>query len=356
MRILVSVFLAVGALCSLQLLAPAVARGRSPVEGGQAGEDRWVPSFSISSGLGFESMDGFNNSFQEQSGGTITNPSLQGMIEGSDLLVEPFVGPGLELMSPALPIPTRPRFFIGGEFLPIFANDHEVAFKGDTGCIRSPFLNPTTGEQTPCVSDIDISDPAQLPDQSFEENGAQGQGVSTTSTFNLLGWGANFGVAFPAQIYRRQLRIKPYVAWINYQVESNGVVVDAECTPPPVPAPPQQELRLSRCIPTKTQPTVGALRETRLTGSASRRYNAIGPGLDVELDVARFNNWLGVSLFAGARAYRTLGDRTIEYSDSASFSDAFGNDTAFATWEVEVAPWMYRGHIGIRFQWLGLPD
>src|SRR5262245_22123159 len=147
MRIYISVFLAVGALFSLQSLAPAAARARSPVEGGQAGEDRWVPSFSIGSGLLFENQKGFSNSFQVQSGGTITDPVLQGMVDGSDLLVEPFVGPGLELMSPALPIPTRPRFFIGSEFLPTFANDHEVAFKGDPGCVRSPFLDPQTGER-----------------------------------------------------------------------------------------------------------------------------------------------------------------------------------------------------------------
>jgi hypothetical protein len=340
------VFFRVVALCWLLVAAPAAAAGRAGVrEGGQAGEDRWVPSFSIGSGLFFENQKGFNNSFQEQSGGTITPASLQGVVTGSDLLVEPFVGPGLELMSPALPIPTRPRFFLGGEFLPTFSNDHQIAFKGDPDCIHGPRLFD------PCVSEM-----TTLPSASFEESGAQGQGVSTTTTFNLLVWGANFGVAFPAQIYRRQLRIKPYLAWINYEVESSGLVVDAECTPAPVPPPPQQQLRLSRCVPTVQFPTVGALRETRLEGSASQRYNAIGPGLDVELDVVRYRSWLGVSLFAGARAYRTLGDRTIEYSASESFSDSFGNDTAFANWEVEIAPWMYRAHVGIRFHWLGLQD
>jgi hypothetical protein len=352
--------LAVGALFSLQLLTPAAARGRSPVEGGQAGEDRWVPSFTISSGLVFESQKGFNNSFQIQEGST-TPTSLQGMVDGSDLLVEPFVGSGLELMSPALPIPTRPRFFIGGEFLPIFSNDHSVAFKGDPSCIGSPFLSPQTGEPDPpgCVSEIDTTVIENRPTRSFEESGAQGQGVKTTATFDLLSWGANFGVAFPAQIYRRQLRIKPYLAWINYEVESNGLVVDAECTPAN-PSAPQQPLRLSRCIKTRGGPPavneVGDLRETILEGSASRRYNAIGPGLDVELDVVRYDSWLGVSLFMGARAYRTLGDRTISYAASQSFDDVFGMDTAFANWEVEIAPWMYRGHVGIRFQWLGLPD
>jgi hypothetical protein len=327
-------------------LAPAAARGRSPVEGGQAGEDRWVPSISIGSGLVFQSQHGFNNSFEVEAG-TGTVGALQGTVTGSDLQVAPFVGPGLELMSPALPIPTRPRFFLGGEVLPTFANDHEVALKGNPGCVRGPRVDPN-GNPEPCVSEL--TGPRTF---TFTQDAAQGQGVNTTTTFDLLQYGASFGVAFPAQIYRRQLRIKPSFAWINYKVESSGLVVDATCMP------------ANRCTPTQAPPTPtnpnppiipGFVRETTLSGSASQTFNAIGPGLDIELDVARFNNWLGVSLFIGGRAYRTLGDLSFGYSDSQEFNDPVGNDTAFANWEVELAPWMYRGHVGIRFQWLGLPD
>jgi hypothetical protein len=342
MRVLVSIFLTAGVLLSLQLLAPVAANGRSPVEGGQAGEDRWVPSFSIGSGLVFENQDGFNNSFEVDNVTSVVGP-LQGVVTGSDLLVEPFVGPGLELMTPALPIPTRPRFFLGGEFLPIFSNDHEVALKGDPGCVRGPRVD-ANGEPEPCVSELTA--PRTF---TFTEDAAQGQGVSTTTTFDLLQWGANFGVAFPARIYRRQLRIKPSFAWVNYKVESTGLVVDATCMP------------TNRCTPTQNPPNTGPIvpgfvRETILSASATGTFNAIGPGLDIELDVARFNNWLGVSLFMGARAYHTLGNRTIEYSASNTYNDTLGNDTAFANWKVDIAPWMYRGHVGIRFQWLGLPD
>jgi hypothetical protein len=259
-------------------------------------------------------------------------------------------------MSPALPIPTRPRFFVGGEFLPTFSNDHEVAGKGDPGCIRGPRVD-SSGNREPCTTTL--PGPPNARDFTFTEDSAQGQGVSTTTTFDLLTWGANFGVAFPAQIYRRQLRIKPSFAWINYKVESSGLMVDAACLPVAGPLGP------TRCNPTQApssitpnpNPTVpGFVRETALAGSGSQTFNAIGPGLDIELDVARFNNWLGVSLFMGARAYRTLGDRSIEYGTSQAYSDVLGNDVAFANWEVEIAPWMYRGHVGIRFQWLGLPD
>jgi hypothetical protein len=97
-------------------------------------------------------------------------------------------------------------------------------------------------------------------------------------------------------------------------------------------------------------------RETALLGSDSQVYNAIGPGLELEMDVIRSRGWLGVSLFMGARAYRTLGDRSIEFGATQSYSDILGNDVAFANWEVEINPWIYRAHVGIRFQWLGLPD
>ena len=159
-------------------------------------------------------------------------------------------------------------------------------------------------------------------------------------------------MAFPAQIYRRQLRIKPSFGWINYKVETQGLVVDADCIPD------------ARCTPVDPDPNdpnnpnlPGFLRETTLTGSASQSFNAIGPGLDIEMDVGQqYGGWLGVSLFLGGRAYYTLGDRTIAWSASQTFDDQIGTDVSIAQWEVEVDPWIFRAHVGIRFQWLGLPD
>jgi len=351
MRSDVSVFLTVGALLGLQVLSPTAARAQDGIEGGQAGEDRWVPSFSISGGALIQHQDGFADSFQLENGGTTPVP-LQGVVTGSDLAVAPFVGGSLEVMSPALPIPTRPRLFLSGEFLPTFASDREVALDGDPGCVKGPRLDDI------CASELDPEAPLT---HTFGLDGANGQGTSTTATFDLLVFGANLGVAFPAQLGRRQLRIKPSVGWISYKVEAHGEMVNAECALDLSTATAND----TACTPT-TLNSEGAMRETTLTGSASRRYNGVGPGLDIEMDVGRYFGWLGVSLFLGGRAYRTLGDRTIEFDASKIFDDQFdgsqtandqlGMDEAFANWEVEIDPWIFRAHVGIRFQWLGFPD
>ena len=131
------------------------------------------------------------------------------------------------------------------------------------------------------------------------------------------------------------------------------MLVHGECDPfnrctdvyAPNPTPPPDDVLIGP----------GFVRETILTGSDSRVFNGIGPGLDIEMDAGRYGQ-VGVSLFLGARAYRVLGERTIEFSSSQSFDDQLGMDTATATWEVDVNPWVYRTHVGVRFQWLGLPN
>jgi len=101
--------------------------------------------------------------------------------------------------------------------------------------------------------------------------------------------------------------------------------------------------------------TPGFLRETILTASGSQRFNGIGPGLDVEMDAARFGP-VGSSLFLGARAYYIPGDRTISFGTVESYDDQLGTDLAAAQFEVEVDPWLFRAHVGIRFLWLGSRD
>jgi hypothetical protein len=73
------------------------------------------------------------------------------------------------------------------------------------------------------------------------------------------------------------------------------------------------------------------------------------------MDAARYGP-LGVSLFAGARAYRILGDRTLSIRTEKRFEDntaVFTPETDVAQFEVKVDPWMFRAHVGIRFYWLG---
>jgi hypothetical protein len=189
----------------------------------------------------------------------------------------------------------------------------------------------------------------------FSESAVNGLGTEVSAKVNTLVYGANIGVAFPFALGKRRLRIKPSFAWINYEVEATGTVVDAICNPP------------NRCTDTTSPFGVmreGNLRDTTLTAGDSRRFNGIGPGLDIEVDTGRFGP-IGTSLFLGGRAYRILGNRKINFGAAASFpplppappavNPIPAADSA-ARFGVKVDPWMFRAHVGIRFMWLGSPN
>jgi hypothetical protein len=380
----------VGAIVALGLPFPidSLAKDASESEESavQAGEDRWVPSLAITSGITVQQQKGSADSCLYPGGigpdscstikpklcfapsdragkscsknsdcdssdgagdGTCGDPPLRGFVNGDDLAVSPFVGGSLELMAPALPIPTRPRFFVSGEILPTFASDRDLALEGDPGCVRGPEPGAPCASKEPTDED-DL--PLRL--RGFTEDQANGVGSKTSAEIDTLAYGANLGAAFPLKAGKRQLRLKPSFGWINYKVEAEGLVVDAAC--PTNQCTDIVISSISLVIP-------GVMRETTLTASKSQRFNAIGPGFDVEMDTGRYGP-LGVSLFMGGRAYAVLGDRKISFGASKTFTDQVSDpgvdppvktDRATAQFEVEVDPWIYRAHVGIRFHWLG---
>lgn len=315
--------------------------------GPQEPENRWVPSLAIVAGANFQKLNGFAESYilpgmnpPEQALQPQCIPALNPTcapvpVKDDDLVIAPFVGASLEILTPALPVPTRPRFFAAGEILPSFASDYEVALEGDPTCVKGPEAD------APCATE----EPPGARSLPFSESQAKGQGIRTTATMDTLMFGANAGVAFPVQFGERRLRIKPSVAWLQYKVDAEGRVVDAECSPP------------NRCTNTygTTPPLIGFLREPEsLSAKDSKRFNGIGPGIDVEVDTGRFGP-IGTSLFLGARFYHILGNRKISFSVTQDYNDAVGNDTEGARFEVEVDPWMYRAQVGFRLHWLGGP-
>jgi hypothetical protein len=179
-----------------------------------------------------------------------------------------------------------------------------------------------------------------------------------TKIFDTLTFGANLGVAFPARLGKRQLRIKPSFGWLHYKVSADGLVSNAKCGPDTfTPGIPND----TACTPRITGGGAiipGDLRAFSLDGSDSLMFNAIGGGLDLEMDTVRYGP-VGASLFLGGGFYRTLGDRTISFNDTQIEPPEppfFGMDVATAQWEVKVDPWIYRAHVGIRFQWLGFAE
>jgi hypothetical protein len=333
MRSDISVLLTVGVLFVLQLPLPDRGLAAEARQITNQEENRWIPSLSISGGALILPQDGFVDSTITEDG---TTSPLQGPTDGDDLVVSPFVGAGLQLMTPALSIPTRPRFFLGGEILPTFGSEREVATQGDPKCISGPEVGAVCVDQ--------LTGPLE---RTFPEDAAQGEGSNTVTLTDTLTFGASLGVAFPARLGGRQLRIKPSFGWLHYKIDGSGLVVNAQCDPE------------DRCTPEQGVPggpiTPGFLRDVTLMGEASKSFDAIGGGLDIEVDTVRYGP-VGASLFLGGGFYRTVGDRTIGFSATQSDTDQIGAYSATANWEIEVDPWMYRAHVGIRFQWLGFPE
>ena len=295
----------------------------------QAGENRWVPSLVISGGVTIQRQRGAAASliFEDLSPSPVP---LRDSIVGDDNAVSPFFGVTLELMTPALPIATRPRFFVSGEILPTFASDRDLALQGDPTCVHGPEVDAV------CVRDETVQ-----RGRTFGEAEVNGEGSRTTAQVDTLVYGAKLGVSFPLQFRKRQLRIKPSVGWINYKVIATGNMVNAACDP------------VTACVDSGPFPPIdGFLRETNLTASDSQRFNGIGPSIEIELDTGQFGP-IGTSILVGGGAYAILGDRTMAFGTSESYDDQIGMDVVVAAFAVDVDPWMYRGNVGIRFQWLG---
>ena len=334
---------------SSQDTPPVASEDTPPVEQRilQEGENRWVPSLSIIGGASFQRMDGRSASLIDEE--PFGDPTvLREPASGKDLLVAPFVGAELQLMAPALPIPTRPRFFMSGEVLPTFASKRNLTVDGDPGCIKGPEVDAVCAEEE--LRQAMEEGVTRIP-PGFRESAANGRGSKTTAEIDTLVFGANFGVSFPFDLVGRQIRFKPNVSWLNYKVNATGLVSEVNCNP------------AGRCTPTINFFGVvspGNFREITLTGSDSQRFNGIGPGFDLEVDTGRFGP-IGSSLFLGARFYRVLGDRTISFGDRQSYPELetpgfapLPPAEAIASWEVEVDPWLYRAQVGFRLQWLGI--
>ncbi len=355
MRKRTSGFLSLGAIAALLLLSAdaSVAASDDPERVVQSGEDRWVPSLAIISGVAWSEQTASSNSTLIQG---VSNPMPAcvpndtraecrnlvlpadiASVDGDDRAVAPFVGATVELMTPALPIPLRPRLFVSAEMVGVFATERDVALQGNTGCLSGPTID------APCAAD---HNPAANP---FGEDSLVGQGTRTTAQIGNYMFGVNLGAAFPVQLGKRQLRIKPSVGWINYQVEAKGKFVKGYCyglNPPNI---------RTQCVDSTALMNTGFLRDFTYSGTANKRFNGIGPGLDVEMDTGHFGP-IGSAIFVGARAYYIIGDRKISFTGSQTANDVLGMDTATTDFEVEVDPWMFRAHLGMRFQWLGYEE
>ena len=120
-------------------------------------------------------------------------------------------------------------------------------------------------------------------------------------------------------------------------------------------------------------------RLVNLQDSSREHFNAIGPGLEVEMQVHQVGP-IDTTLYIDAHGYRVLGDRKVDLSDSTTlncsngtdfrlksqsdaaaanllcrvvFGGQTGEDSYSARWSFKVDPWLYRIGLGLRFRWVG---
>jgi len=329
MRAAVNTFLLVGLSLFLQttsLVAAASAQDAS-AGGAQEGADQFVPSLHVVNGLLMQNWEARADAdiCRECDFPSPAQQPLRESDEDDALDVTPYVGAGLELMTPQLPFAGL-RVFVGGDWAAAFGTERKVAREGDPGAVGDPA-------------------PGGSSEQRFRAENAVGQGSVLIAETDHFTWSAHAGISLPFSWRGRAFRLKPSVAWLRWEIDVEGRVADAECFQP--------LSGVSECNPNAQATPNGFLRPIQMRAEASESFDAFGPGLDLEMDTGRFGP-LGTSLFVSARAYRIQGDRKVELAVPVqSYNDQAGNDEVRARFAFEVDPWVYRAGVGIRFQWLG---
>ena len=343
MTLRVNVVVAVLALAALV----SAAQGARADEVG-FGQHQWVPSLAVTSGVTMQDQSATQASYlYDAQAADPTQPTpLREPDFGADRAVSPFVGGAIELMTPS--VFPRLRFFASGEVLPVFAPERHLTDEGQASRISGPEVNSVIAKQE---DNEHFTDPPDQPRANpFGAIDAKGQGMRSNAQVDELSYGAKVGLSFSFQYRGRQMRLKPSVGWYRYKLGVKGYMVNPACNP------------ANRCTNTYNTDGVqlshGFLREAILKGSDSGVFDGVGPGVDLEMDAGRFGP-IGTSLFIGIGGYYIPGDRDIDFGARKTFdpsTDELGADTNTAKWHTRVEPWIYRGGIGIRFQWLGEPD
>jgi len=282
--------------------------------------ERWVPSLAVIGGLLVQQADASVES-GELTGSDPPEP-VSPSASGDDIMVGPFVGASVELMTPGVSfVAGRPRLFLHGDASGYFGPSRDIAREGAPESLPQEPQPPLTPE---------VSVP--------------GQGSKTSVELDTLVISAGAGVAFTLDAWQRRLRIKPSFEYFQEDVEVSGLVS-----------------RAVRLDEGSTDPRVDATyRFIEIDGSKGKTYRGIGPGLEIEMDAAQIGPFM-LTLFLSGQAYKMLGDLEVEFTgssegrvvgpraDDPEFAD-LGTETA--TWSFEKDPWSFRGALGLRFRWL----
>lgn len=300
--------------------------------------ERWVPAIGGTSGIFAQSADAAVTSsditytltsrvpvnlVEVVTVTTVTNEHLRPPTDGDDLLVTPWVGGTAELMTPGLQaLPGRPRLFARSDIGAAFGSERKVARE------RSPTSLPEILPTEPYVS----------------EEAVEGIGSETTAEVQPLFVNAGAGIAFTLDLFERRLRIKPSVEYSREEIDFTGKVIRAVNTDTGIPT--------FGPIQRKDSHFFGI----EITGDDSEVFQALGAGLELEMDTVRAGPFM-IAVYLQGRGLKILGDTKVEFSGETTVSQPEltpNPDTFTADFRFDKGAWTYGGGVGFRFRWL--PD
>lgn len=260
-------------------------------------DQRWLPGIAVMMTLTDQGTDSSVTSNIRSS------ESPGALFSESQTLLFASIGGAVELMTPVvLDVPGKPRFFAHADVLPVFTTDRKLAFEGAPGEFSFP------------------------PELFFPEEAIEGQGSRTSIDIASLAYGAGAGVALAFEVFDIRFRVKPSVEYYRYSGTFRGIVSRA--------------FKSDNALPPE--------RLVQLNLTDRRTWDALGGGVEIEVDALDYDNMKGV-VFISGRGYSIVGDRSI---DRVVSSPAVPTpDVATFTYKAE--PTLYNIGIGFRLRWTG---
>jgi hypothetical protein len=267
--------------------------------------DRWIPGFSLESGIRSLEAD------------YSIETSERGFFENDSRPLFFFVGGGLHLATPVV-LDVEPQVRLFGRF------GAATSFDGRFGA---------TNEGAPgklIIPVIDLNGDG-IPDGEPFVNTISGLGSSTQSRSEPLILSASLGADLLFEFVGRRLHVKPSIEWIWQEDQVVGLLGFAESMNVPPDDP-------NRC-PCRT----GFIRAEKIEA-----FNGIGPGLEFELEASRIGQGL-LTVYFGAKAFYAL-DTEVVLNATARLSDDSGDISLRAVYERN--QWDYLAGVGFRLHWL----
>ena len=225
-----------------------------------------------------------------------------------------YQAPGLQALSAPIPCLCASCWTalsdagVGGQF----GVTEEPAKEGSTGLFA--IVDPNTF-------------PPITPDSAAIEQVIRGQGSRLSIQSRALHGTLSAGMTFDLASEARVVRVKPSIEYLWERLRAKGIVQRAVLVDTP-PLPPSADLSSFRLLSLEEETTDD--------------FHALGPGLEIELDLPRNGHWV-MSAFVSGRAYFFLNDTDIDFRATNALGET-------ATFRYERDDWIYRVGLGVRLR------